>query len=194
MGRLIYGMGQSLDGYIAGPAGGPQPGGTMSAEAIAEMGPPSPTVFRHFTEHIRGVDGMLYGRRMYEIMRYWEKATPDWEDIELEYGEAWRPKPKWVASRSLKSVGPNATLMEGDVVEFARKLKAQRKGEIDVAGAEIASVLSAAGLIDEYRLYFRPLVLGGGKPFFAGARVPNLRLTKHEVIGDDVVRLSYLPA
>ena len=136
---------------------------------------------------------MLYGRRLYEIMRYWETPTPDWEKNENEFGEAWRPKPKWVASRTLKVVGPNATLIEGDLIAFARRLRAEQEGEIDVAGAEIASVLSAAGLIDEYRLYLRPLVLGGGKPFFAGAKVPKLRLQDHAVIEDDVIRLSYVP-
>jgi dihydrofolate reductase len=194
MGRLVYGMGQSLDGYVAGPAGGPQPNGIMSAEAIAEMGLPSPAVFRHFTEHIRGVSGMLYGRRLYEIMCYWDKPKRDWDEIEHEYGQAWRAKPKWVASRSLQSVGPNATLVRGDLIDFVKRLKTQQAGDIDVAGAEIASVLSTAGLIDEYRLYLRPHVLGGGKPFFASSQVPRLRLMSHEVIGDDVVRLIYVPA
>jgi dihydrofolate reductase len=194
VGRLVYGMGQSLDGYVAGPAGGPQPNGTMSAEAIAEMGPPSPAVFRHFTQHIRSVTGMLYGRRIYEIMQYWDNPKPDWDEFEQQYGQAWRSKPKWVASHSLKSVGPNATLIQGDLLHFVKKLKAEQTGDIDVAGAEIAGVLSAAGLIDEYRLYFRPHVLGGGKPFFASSRVPKLRLTGHELIGDDVVRLIYVPA
>ena len=106
---------------------------------------------------------------------------------------AWRPKPKWVASRSLKSVGPNATLIQGDVLDFARTLKSERNGDIDVAGPEIANVLSAAGLIDEYRLYFRPYILGGGKPYFAGPR-PPLRLVHHEPIGEDAVRLTYVPA
>jgi dihydrofolate reductase len=193
MGKLVYGMQQSLDGYIAGPAGGPQAGGTMSDEAIAEMGPPGPGVFSHFTGHVRGVTGMLYGRRIYEIMRYWEEDQPHWDEADREFAHAWRPKPKWVASRTMPSVGPNATLIHGDVIEFVRKLKAEQEGEIDVAGAELASVLSAAGLIDEYRLYMRPIVLGGGKPFFAGAKVPRLSLLKHEVVGDDVVRLTYTP-
>lgn len=99
----------------------------------------------------------------------------------------------WVASRSAASVGPNATPVEGDVVEFASKLKSESDGEIDVAGAELAHVLSVAGLVDEYRLYLRPLVFGAGKPYFAGPP-PPLRLTKHEAIGDDVVRLCYSPA
>ena len=180
MGRIIFGMMQSLDGYIEGPAGGPG-------------SPPGPIVFRHFTDHVRNLDGMLYGRRMYEVMRYWDEDQPGWDEIEYEFARAWRPKPKWVASRSSTPVGPNATLVQGDVCDFAAKLKAERKGEIDVSGAELANVLSAAGLIDEYRLYFRPYVLGGGKPYFTGS-VPPLRLLKMDDLLEDVVRLIYVPA
>lgn len=178
MGRFIFGMMQSLDGYIAGHSGGPP-------------APPDPIVFRHFVEHVRGVDSILYGRRMYEVMRYWDEDQPDWDEIEQEYAQAWRSKPKWVASRSLTHVGPNATLVEGDLIEFAANLKSKRDGLIDVAGAELANVLSAAGLIDEYRLYFRPYVSGGGTPYFAGPP-PPLRLVKHDAIGEDVIRLTYV--
>ena len=152
MGRLIFGMMQSLDGYIDGPAGDVQ------------LGPPGPILSRHFTDYVRGSDGLLYGRRMYEIMRYWDEDQPGWDEIEHDFAQAWRPKPKWVASRSLTSVGPNATLVQGDLIDFAASLKSERVGDIDVAGAELANVLSAAGLVDEYRLYFRPYVLGAGKP------------------------------
>ena len=130
---------------------------------------------------------------MYEVMRYWDEDKPDWEEIEHDFARVWRPKPKWVASRSLTHVGPNATLVQGDLIDFAANLKSKRDGDIDVAGAELAHVLSAAGLIDEYRLYFRPYVLGGGKPYFAGP-VPPLRLMKHQAIGEDAVRLTYVPA
>jgi dihydrofolate reductase len=130
---------------------------------------------------------------MYEVMRYWEEDKPDWDDIEHDFAHAWRPKPKWVASRTLTSVGPNATLVQGDLIDFAAKLKAERDGDIDVSGPELANVLSAAGLIDEYHLYLRPYVLGGGKPYFAGP-VPPLRLMKHQAIGEDAVRLTYVPA
>jgi dihydrofolate reductase len=180
MARLIFAMMQSLDGYIEGPAGGPG-------------SPPGPIVARHFLEQFRSLDGVLYGRRMYEVMRYWDEDQPDWDQGDHDFASTWRAKPKWVASRSLTSVGPNATLVQGDVIDFATKLKSQRDGEIDVAGPELANALSAAGLIDEYRLYLRPYVLGGGKPYFAGP-VPPLRLMKHEAIGEDVVRLSYVPA
>jgi dihydrofolate reductase len=89
------------------------------------------------------------------------------------------------------SVGPNATLVQGDLIDFAANLKSER--DIDVAGAELANALSAAGLVDEYRLYFRPYVLGAGKPYFAGPP-PPLRLMKLDAIGEDVVRLTYVPA
>jgi dihydrofolate reductase len=180
MGRLIFGMMQSLDGYIEGPSGGPG-------------SPPGPIVSRHFLEHVRALDGMLYGRRLYELMRYWDEDQPDWDETDHEFAHAYRPKPKWVASRSLTSVGPNAKLVQGDVCDFAARLKSERDGDIDVAGAELANLLSVAGLIDEYRLYFRPYVLGGGKPYFAGP-VPPLRLVKHDAIGEDTVRLTYVPA
>jgi dihydrofolate reductase len=113
--------------------------------------------------------------------------------MDRAFAQAWRPKPKWVASHSLASVGPNATLVQGDVSDFAAKLKSERDGYIDVAGPELAHVLSTAGLIDEYHLYFRPYVLGGGKPYFAGP-MPPLRLMQHDAIGEDAVRLIYVPA
>ena len=105
----------------------------------------------------------------------------------------WRRQPKWVVSRSLKSVGPNATLV-GDALEAAIVgLKAQLAGEIDVGGPELAQSLTDLGLIDEYRLYLHPVVLGQGKPFFAGPR-PPLRLLTSDRIAGDVIRLTYVPA
>lgn len=181
MARLVFGMMQSLDGYIDGVEGGPQ------------LSPPGPLLHRHFNDHVRAVSGCLYGRRIYELMRYWEEDRPEWGEIEHDYAAAWRPKPKWVVSRTLKSVGPNATLVGEDLEGFVRRLKAEHDGEIDVAGAELAASLGALGLMDEYRLYFRPVVLGGGKPYFAGAR-PPLRLVGSGAVGEDAFRLVYAPA
>jgi riboflavin biosynthesis pyrimidine reductase len=93
----------------------------------------------------------------------------------------------------LKSVGPNATLVEGDIEAAIRGLKAQLEGEIDVAGPDLAGSLTNLGLIDEYRLYLQPVVLGGGKPFFTGPR-PPLRLVANGLITEDVIRLTYVPA
>lgn len=92
---------------------------------------------------------------MYEVMRYWDEDLPGWGEIERDFAAAWRTTPKFVASRSLKSVGPNASLVGEDVAAFARRLKAGMDGEIDVAGPALAGHLTELGLIDEYRLYFR---------------------------------------
>jgi dihydrofolate reductase len=136
---------------------------------------------------------MLYGRRIYEIMRYWDDDLPDWDADDRDFATVWRSQPKWVVSRSLKSVGRNATLVENDIETVIRRLKAQQVGEIDVAGPNLAGSLTDLGLIDEYRLYLRPIVLGRGTPFFAGPR-PPLRLVASDLIGEDVIRLTYVPA
>jgi dihydrofolate reductase len=177
MAKLVYGLNQSLDGYVD----------------HMEMGPPDPALFRHFIEQVRGLIGTLYGRRMYEIMRYWDDDLPDWDAEERDFAAVWRSQRKWVVSRSLKSVGPNATLIEDDFETVIRGLKAQLDGEIDVAGPVFAGSLTNLGLIDEYRLYLHPIVLGRGKPFFVGPR-PPLRLAASDRIGERVIRLTYVPA
>ena len=96
-------------------------------------------------------------------------------------------------TRTLKSVGPNATLVEDDIEAVIRGLKAQPVGEIDVAGPDLAGSLTNLGLIDEYRLYLHPIVLRRGKPFFSGSR-PPLRLVTSDLVGEDVIRLTYVPA
>jgi dihydrofolate reductase len=173
---FVFGMNVSLDGYV-------------DHEPFA----PDETLFRHWIEHERAIAGSVYGRRIYEVMRYWDEDHDGWGAAEREFAEIWRAQPKWVVSRTLTSVGPNATLIPGDAEAAARKLKAKLDGEISVCGPELAHALALAGLIDEYRLYFHPVVLGGGKPFFAGPR-PRLRLTGSERIGEDVIRLTYVPA
>jgi dihydrofolate reductase len=130
---------------------------------------------------------------MYEVMRYWDEDDPEWGADQRAFAAAWRSQPKWVVSRSLKSVGPNARLVEGEVAAAVRRLKAEHAGEIEVAGPQLAQTLTDLGLIDEYRLYFHPVVLGRGKPFFAGPR-PPLRLVAHDRIGGEVIRLTYVPA
>ncbi len=177
MAKLIFALMQSLDGYVD----------------HLEMPPPDPALFRHFCEHERGLAGSLYGRRTYEILRYWDEDRPEWGADERDFAAAWRGHPKWVVSRSLKSVGPNATLVGDDLDAAIRSLKAEFVGEIALAGPDLARSLTELGLIDEYRLYFRPFVLGHGAPFFAGPR-PPLRLAASEPIGEDVIRLTYVPA
>ena len=181
MARLVFGMMQSLDGYVDDVSGG------------LKLPPPGDALHRHFNDHVRGLAGCLYGRRIYEIMRYWEEARPEWDETERDFAAAWRAKPKWVVSRTLKSVGPNATLVPENLGAFVRRLKEDVDGEIDVAGPTLAASLTDLGLIDEYRLYYRPFVLGGGKPYFAGAR-PPLRIIASDRIGEDAVRVTCVPA
>jgi dihydrofolate reductase len=130
---------------------------------------------------------------MYEVMRDWDDDQPDWNEDEQAFAAAWRKQPKWVVSHSLKAVGPNATLVDEDLEGAIRGLKAERDGEIEVAGPHLAQSLTELGLIDEYRIYLHPVVLGHGKPYFAGPR-PRLRLMTHDRIGEDVIRLTYVPA
>ena len=181
MGKLIFAMSQSLDGYVAAVDGALEP---------PLHGPPDHALFRHFIDLENSLAGDLYGRRMYELMRYWDEDQPEWNLDGLDFARAWRAHPKWVVTRTLKSVGPNATLVDRDVEAFVRGLKSEIHGDIAVAGPELAGSLAKTGLIDEYHLYFRPLVLGGGKPYFAGA-VPPLRLVGNDRVGDDTVRLRY---
>jgi dihydrofolate reductase len=178
MAKLVYGMSQSLDGYV-------------DHDHVDMV--PGPLLFRHFIARARELAGSLYGRRVYELMQYWEEDQPEWSADEREFAVAWRRLPKWVVSRTLKSVGPNATLVEGDLATAIRKLKAEHAGEIEVGGPDLARSLTDFGLIDEYRIYLRPIVLGRGAPFFAGPRTP-LRLVASDRIGEDVIRLSYVPA
>ena len=176
MAKLVYGMNQSLDGYVDHTAFGP-----------------SPVLFRHFIEQARGLTGSVYGRRLYEIMSYWDEDHPEWDEARHEFAAAWRSKPKWVVSRTLKSAGPNATLVEGGLESAMRKLKAELTGEIDIGGPDLARSLTSLGLIDEYRIYLHPVVLGAGTPFFMAPR-PPLRLVASDQIDENVIRLTYAPA
>lgn len=176
MARLVFGMNQSLDGYV---------------DHLAFA--PGPTLFGHFIEQARGLAGSLYGRRMYEVMRYWDDDHPDWDAELRAFAAAWRQQPKWVVSRTLGAVGPNATLIGDDLEGAVRELKAGVDGEIEVAGPALAHRLTELGLIDEYRIYLHPVVLGHGKPYFAGPR-PPLRLMTSDRMGEDVLRLTYVSA
>ncbi len=111
MANLVFALNQSLDGYV---------------DHMAFV--PDPVVFRHFINDQRSLTGMVYGRRMYDVMRYWDEDHSEWGEAEREYARARRSQPKWVVSRSLKSVGPNATLIDDDVEVFITGLKARLAG------------------------------------------------------------------
>ncbi len=176
MAKFTFGMNVSLDGYV-------------DHEAFA----PGKLLFRHWIEVVRNLTCSIYGRRLYEIMSYWDEDDPEWPPDHRDFADAWRNMPKWVVSHSLTSVGRNATLIADDVEVNMRRLKADLTGNVSVGGTLLAQYAGELGLIDEYQLYFRPVVLGSGKPFFAGPR-PPLRLLASDQIGEDAMRLTYAPS
>ncbi|WP_340540272.1 dihydrofolate reductase family protein [Nocardioides sp. GXZ039] len=179
MGRLVFGMNMSLDGFVDHDRFGP-----------------GDRLFRHFIDQARALSGSVYGRRLYELMRYWDDDQSDWDEPLREFAEAWRAQPKWVVSGSLTEVGPNATLVDGDLDEvdaLVRRLRDELEGRIDVGGTRLAASLAERDLIDEYQIYLHPVVLGEGTPYFAGAR-PDLRLIGSDVVDGQVVQLRYEPA
>jgi dihydrofolate reductase len=176
MAKLVFGMNQSLDGYV-------------DHTGFA----PGPRLFRHFIQEAQAQAGSIYGRKIYEIMRYWDDEHPEWGDDERAFAQAWRRQPKWVVSRTLDAVGPNAVLIKDDLEAAIRRLKTEQDGEIEVAGPDLAHSLTELGLIDEYRIYLHPVVLGQGRPYFAGPR-PPLHLVAHDLVDEDVLRLRYVPA
>jgi len=180
MATLVFGMNMSLDGYV-------------DYDKFA----PDPVLFRYFIEYTRNSAGAIYGPRLYELMSYWDGDAWNQDSREQDdlraFAEAWRAMPKWVVSKSLKEVGPNATLIGEDFETAIRKLKADRDGEIEVGGPKLAASLARLGLIDEYHIFLHPVVLGEGEPFFAGV-TPKLRLVGSERIGEGALKLSYVPA
>ena len=172
MAHIVYGMLMSLDGYIAGPEG--------------ELALPAPgaELHRHFNDWMKRIAVALYGRRMYEIMRFWERRDerPEASEVEIDFARAWRDTPKVVISTSLRELGPNARLVSSNVEEAVKVLKAETEGEIAVSGAGVASSLARLGLIDEYRLYLHPVTLGGGKPYLEpGISLKLKRLGTHSL-------------
>lgn len=181
MGKLILAMNVSLDGYVDDAGGN------------FVMGMPSPDLFRYWIETIRGLAATIYGRRMYEIMRYWDEDRAEWGAAELEFASLWQRLPKYVVSSTLRATGPNVTLISGDIAAQVRDLKARTDGEISVSGPQLAGLMTELGLIDEYQLVVRPYVLGAGRPFFHGAR-PKLRLVSSAQIDAETMGLAYAPA
>jgi dihydrofolate reductase len=176
MARFVFAMNVSLDGYV-------------DHDRFA----PDTELFRHWIAQVNLSSAAIYGRKIYDLMRYWEVDQPDWDQDRHTFAVAWRKQPKWVVSRTLTEVGPNATLVGSDLGKVAGNLKMRLPGQVDICGTHLAHSLGELGMIDDYRMYFHPVVLGGGKPFFAGPR-PPLHLTASERIGPAVIRVDYASA
>lgn len=182
MRKLIYSMGVSLDGFIAGPRG------------EIDWGAPDEELHRFHNQQTRGTGAQLCGRRLYETMLYWETAeeNPSAAEYELEFARIWKGIPKIVFSRTLDKVEGNARLVRDGVAEEVAKLKEQPGKDLAVGGAGLASTCIELGLIDEYRLFVSPVVLGGGTPYFPplDERI-NLELVETQTFGSRVVYVRY---
>jgi dihydrofolate reductase len=184
MGKLTYGMNVSLDGYIAGPDGG------------IEWSAPDEELHQFWNDRTREIAVSLYGRKLYELMAaHWPTAdkAPDASPIEVEYARLWQAMPKVVFSKTLESVGSNSRLERGDVVEVARKIKAETDGLIEVGGATLAAPLVQAGLVDEFYVVVTPAIVGGGTPFFPPLdKFRQLELVENRTVSTSVL-LRYVP-
>lgn len=181
MGRLVYGMMQSLDGYIA------------DLDGDITLPVPETELHQYFNDVMRATEMSVYGRRMWETMRYWGEPDPQRPPVAVEFAELWRATPKVVVSSTLTDVPEGVRLVSTDAVTAVRALKADVEGEIEVSGAELAATLGAAGLIDEYLLYYQPVVLGTGRPYFAQGFRPELRVAGTERLPQDVVLVRCVP-
>ena len=182
MRKLVYSMGVSLDGFIAGPQG------------EIDWSGPDEELHRFHNRQAQELGAHLCGRRLYEEMLYWETAEPNPSaaDYELEFARIWKALPKIVFSTTLETVEGNARLVRDGVAEEVARLKAEPGKDLAVGGAGLASSLVELDLIDEYRLFVSPVVLGGGTPFFPALdeRI-NLDLVETRTFGSRVVYLRY---
>ena len=182
MRKVIYSMQVSLDGFIEGPNG------------EGDWSEPDVELHQHFNDQEREVGVHLYGRRLYEVMRYWQTAdtNPASSAVELEYARLWQQVPTIVFSTTLDRVEGNATLVKENIAEVVAKLKAQPGKDMVLGGAGIGATFMKLGLIDEVWLYVYPVVLGGGKPFFPALdNKIDLRLVETKMFTSGVVLLRY---
>jgi dihydrofolate reductase len=186
MRKVIYAMSVSLDGFIE------------ATDGDLRWSYPDEELHRHFNQQEQLIDLHLYGRGLYENMvSYWPTAgaDPSAPQVEREYARLWKDMPKVVFSTILTEVGWNSRLVSGDIAAEVNRLIAQPGGDISVGGAGLAASFMRLGLIDEYRLYFHPVLLGGGKPMFAPLQDKiALELVETHPFGSGVVLLRYRPA
>ena len=182
MGRVVYSIGVSLDGYISGPSG------------EIDWAAPDPELHGFHNEQMRAAEVHLLGRRLYETMVSWETADQlrSLGPVELEFAQIWQQLPKVVFSRTLDAVTGNATLRRDGLLDEVRHWRAQPGGEVAVGGAGLARELIEHELIDEYGLFISPVALGGGTPYFpVGLRTPALERVETREFGRGVVYARY---
>jgi dihydrofolate reductase len=182
MRNLIYSMGVSLDGFIAGP------NGDFAWSA------PDEELHRFHNQQARELGAHLCGRRLYEVMTYWETAdqNPSVTEYELEFARIWQELPKIVFSRTLTEVEGNSRLATDGIAEEVAKLRERPGQDVAVGGAGLASTCIELDLVDEYRLFVSPVVVGGGTPFFPPLDEKiNLELVETRTFGSRVTYVRY---
>ena len=183
MGKLIYLMNVSLDGFIE------------TADHSLDWATVDDELHAWFNDHMREMAASMYGRRLYEVMSaYWptSDSDPDATEAMREFGRLWRATPRIVFSTTLTSVDHNSRLARGDVGEELGRLRDGVDGDIEVGGPTLAAAFIRRGLVDEYRLVIHPVVLGGGTPFFPPLDSPiPLRQTATKRFASGVVLVAY---
>jgi dihydrofolate reductase len=181
MGKVFYLMNVSLDGYVE------------DVNGSIEFTSPAADVFSLATEHARLASAFLFGRRLYEVMEEpWTAAAlqDDLPSLEMEFAQLYLKTPRIVFSDTLESVPDGLRLVRSkDAVAEVRRLKEETKGYLQLGGPGLAA--SLVDLIDEFRLFVAPVVLGGGKPFFPTGKRLSLRMAEHRALDSGVVYLRY---
>jgi dihydrofolate reductase len=182
MGKVVYSMGVSLDGFIAGP------GGEISVVPDEEL-------HRFHNEQARGLGVHVYGRRLYEVMSAWDnyaEENPSAPEHELDFARIWAETPKVVFSRTLDSVGGNATVAQADIGATVAELRERVEGDIAVGGANLAAAFMQLGLIDEIQPVIHPVLAGGGTPFLPPLdERMEMNLVESRTFGSGAVYLRY---
>jgi dihydrofolate reductase len=181
MRKVIFSMGVSLDGFIAGPDGD------------FDWAAPDDELHRFHNEQARELGAHFCGRGLYETMVYWETADqdPSIGEIGLEFAEIWQALPKIVFSSTLEKVEGNTRLATSGIAEEVAKLKEEPGKDLAVGGAGLAAEFTKLGLIDEYGLFVSPVVVGAGTPFFPPGEQIDLELVETRTFGSPVVYLRY---
>jgi len=183
MGRLIYSMNVSLDGYVAAPDGG------------LDWGVIDEEIHTWWGDRMREADAVVWGRTVYQLMvAYWPtaEADPAATPAMLEFARATNPKPKVVFSTTLDSVTWNGRLVQGDVGDVLDRLREEFAGDLVLGGPTLAAQFVQRGLVDVYRPVVHPVILGGGRPFLPQLERPTgLRLIDEHRFDSGVVALGY---
>ena len=180
MSKVIYSMTVSLDGFVT------------DRDGAIDWSAPDDELHRFHNDRVRDIGMQFMGRRLYEVMTYWETADAEWGATEQEFARIWTRLPKIVFSTTLDEVVGNTRLATGDVADELARCKEQTDADIAVGGAGLAAACIELGLVDEYQLFVTPIVLGGGTPFFPAleSRI-GLELVETRTFGSRVVYLRY---